>query len=886
MKNRFQPKPIGLFQAILIIFAMLAAQIAIPPAGVSAEDANPWVAASALRSARAAFPAILLNNGKVLVAGGINSSGGVTNSADLYNPSTGTWTATGNMKVARFGYAALLMADGKVLAVGGSNGSSGLSGAEIYNPTAGTWANTGSLPVALAYPVAALLTNGKVLVAGGMVAGTSGTNTAYLYDPATGTFTPTGSMNTGRFYHTATRLQDGRILLAGGTTNGSNSLASIEIYDPATGTWASAGSLSSMSHARHTQTATLLTSGDVLIAGGTPDMNTALNSAELFAPSSGTWTDTGAMVSGRYFHTATLLGDGTVLVTGGSDNDNMLASAELYTPNADGGTWSAIGTAMSYPKINHSAVAINSYQVLVAGGITGDQNNQTVITACQIYDHRPSATITLGDLNQTYSGDPKPVSVTTVPAGLEGSVSVTYTGVTSTVYGPTTTPPTAPGTYSLDAKLDTSSYRGSVTGTLVVAKATATVTLSGLNQTYSGSQRPVTATTVPSGLSVTFSYSGTSGTTYGPSATPPTNAGTYSVTATVDDAYYQGTTTGTLVVASASATVTLSSLSQTYNGNPRAVTTSTSPGGLGVTVTYTGNSGTTYGPSTTAPSDAGTYGVTASISDPNYQGTATGTLTVAKATATVYLSGLSRTYDGTPKSVPVTTNPTGLYFTLSYVGITPTVYGPSASAPTNAGTYSVNAIIDEPNYEGAGTGELTINRANSSITIGNLNQAYDGTPRAVSATTNPAGAAVAFTYAGIDGTHYELSAVPPIDAGTYSVTSTIDDPNYLASSASDTLIVSKANAAITFSGLSQSYDGNPKAVTVTTIPAGLPVTLVYTGISDGAYGPTASAPTSVGLYRVTATIDHQNYQGVMTETLAIVSAGTQDRGLYLPMVIR
>ncbi len=68
--------------------------------------------------------------------------------------------------------------------------------------------------------------------------------------------------------------------------------------------------------ARHSQTATLLPSGKLLVAGGASD-SSYLASAELYDPASGTWTATGSLVTARYDHTATLLPNGKVLVAGG-----------------------------------------------------------------------------------------------------------------------------------------------------------------------------------------------------------------------------------------------------------------------------------------------------------------------------------------------------------------------------------------------------------------------------------------------------------------------------------------------------------------------------------------------------------------------------------------
>ena len=160
-----------------------------------------------------------------------------------------------------------------------------------------------------------------------------------------------------------------------------------------------------------------------------------------------------------------------------------------------------------------------------------------------------------------------------------------------------------------------------------------------LNQTYSGSAEPATATTVPSGLAVNFTYNG--------SATVPTSAGSYTVVGTINDANYQGSTSGTLVIAQAAASISLGSLSQTYDGSGKAATATTIPSGLAVNFTYNG--------SATVPTSAGSYTVVGTINDANYQGSATSTLVIAQASDEIVFGGLSQTYDGTAKPVTATT---------------------------------------------------------------------------------------------------------------------------------------------------------------------------------------------------------------------------------------
>ena len=141
-----------------------------------------------------------------------------------------------------------------------------------------------------------------------------------VIDPS---WTATGRMGTARDQHTATLLPNGKVLVAGGKSNSSRSsdhgfLSSAEVYDPATGSWSSTGNLVTP---RALHTATLLPNGKVLVAGGrssTASNNvTVLRSAEVYDPAAGTWSVTGMLHDPRTHHTATLLLSGQVLVAGG-----------------------------------------------------------------------------------------------------------------------------------------------------------------------------------------------------------------------------------------------------------------------------------------------------------------------------------------------------------------------------------------------------------------------------------------------------------------------------------------------------------------------------------------------------------------------------------------
>ncbi len=335
-----------------------------------------------MNSARYRQTATLLNDGRVLVAGGNDDKVYQTPlaSAELYDPDKGTWSITGSLNVPRYYHSATLLNDGWVLVTGGLNESlspSFLVNSELYDPGMGTWSTTGSMNVPRAGHTATLLKDGRVLVAGGINESPSGTtsellDSAELYDPVKGTWSTTSSMNVPRSGHTATLLKDGRVLVAGGS-GGSYSISSAELYDPVKGTWSTTGS---MNYERDAHTATLLNNGKVLVAGGDLANGSpppygyiySTSSAELYDPDTGTWFITGNMYVGRVFHTATLLNDGWVLVAGGyyqSPSPSYLDSAELYDPVH--GAWNIAG-GFNFCRRFHTATLLNTGKVLLAGG--------------------------------------------------------------------------------------------------------------------------------------------------------------------------------------------------------------------------------------------------------------------------------------------------------------------------------------------------------------------------------------------------------------------------------------------------------------------------------------------------------------------------------------
>ncbi|WP_170131026.1 kelch-like protein [Deinococcus yavapaiensis] len=328
--------------------------------------------------------------GKVLIAGGVDSNGTTVASAQLYDPATNTFTTLPDMTVARRDHTATLLSNGRVLITNGTSAGGGrLASAELFNPATSTFtAISATMSVARTNAVSTRLSNGKVLITGGYVSSgfslscgttTSTTTTAELYDPSTNTFTSLNGMTTDRANHTSTLLSNGRVLIAGGTDSYSNrcswsgsAVSSAEIFDPSSNTFTS---IASMSGARNRPTATLLNNGKVLLAGGTNFWNCSGCSswsserfdAEIFDPTTQTFVTFLYLQNYRANHTATLLANGKVLLAGGTSGGS---SAEVFDPTTN--TSSFVGY-MNYSRSDHTATLLSGStslagKVLIVGG--------------------------------------------------------------------------------------------------------------------------------------------------------------------------------------------------------------------------------------------------------------------------------------------------------------------------------------------------------------------------------------------------------------------------------------------------------------------------------------------------------------------------------------
>jgi hypothetical protein len=197
---------------------------------------------------RVGHTATLLANGKVLVAAGMDTvhtqPGMALDSAELFDPAAnngaGAFAATGSLATARYAHLATLLQGGRVLVTGGLDSTiTAVASAEVFDPARGTFTTTGAMGTARYNHSATRLCDGTVLIAGGVT-------TAYprgpavllasaeLYDPAAsggaGAFVPTAWLATTRESHSATLLPDGRVLVAGGEDSSATALVSAELF--------------------------------------------------------------------------------------------------------------------------------------------------------------------------------------------------------------------------------------------------------------------------------------------------------------------------------------------------------------------------------------------------------------------------------------------------------------------------------------------------------------------------------------------------------------------------------------------------------------------------------------------------------------------------------
>ena len=350
-------------------------------------------AAGEMMAPRFQHTATLLEDGRVLIAGGRSVAAGTNASSEIWDPADGSFTVGQRMVVNRFGHAATRLLDGRVVVIGGlGDGDRGTKEIEIWDPGTETFRRAGETILARGVALSTvLLRDGRVLIIGG---GTCDAPPApaptrnvgerlrcqaealktEVWDPTTETSTLAGSLIEEQDWGAATLLDDGRVFVLGG---GHLPTIGAELWDPATEAWS--GGRAPADSRLGGQTVTLLPDGHVAVIGGYTGTlegeasQPPLASIEVWDPSTRSYARAGSLGIGRERHRAVLLPDGRILIIGGfGDYEADLSQ----TPFAEGEVWDpATGTTSSAGQSQtgralHTMTLLPDGRVLISGGVT------------------------------------------------------------------------------------------------------------------------------------------------------------------------------------------------------------------------------------------------------------------------------------------------------------------------------------------------------------------------------------------------------------------------------------------------------------------------------------------------------------------------------------
>ncbi len=357
-----------------------------------------WVTTGTMALGRWLDAGYLRPDGTVMVVGGCNGSGCPTTFAhasctqvlattEIWTRPPGTWSAGPPLTTARYAFAGVALSDGDFLVAGGctTQGCATVTDSvERFSYATLHWVSAGTLSHARANGMSAGLPGGDALIAGGCDA-TACSAASERYTPSTNGWHTGAPMGTARGFGSTTVLPDGRVLVVGGCGDVAcrTILDSAEVYDPTMDRWSAAGTLA---HARAGHSATALSDGTVLVAGGCADAECAstLSSSEVWVADGmggGAFQPAPDMPAGHHNHAATLLPGGEVLVSGGASGPaRSTANASVYIPSSTAPRWAPIHP-MTMDRAYHLAFLTPLGDVLTVAGC----NPTTCLPWCEVF---------------------------------------------------------------------------------------------------------------------------------------------------------------------------------------------------------------------------------------------------------------------------------------------------------------------------------------------------------------------------------------------------------------------------------------------------------------------------------------------------------------------
>lgn len=279
----------------------------------------------------------------------------------------------------RMAHSSTLLNDGRLLIVGGMYFDGGYNfnvrSAEVFNPSTQTFSSvTSPFNEYSAGHTATLLNDGKVMV--------FYENHTEVYDPVNNNWQIKSSSSDTRSGHEVVKFSDGKVFVFGGDYS---MTASTELYDPILDIWTVKTSMATASRV-NMATAFDSVTDDVYAIGGEDMLSGfATDILEKYSYVSDAWVALSSMSVPRTGHTATWLLNDKILVIGGHDygSSTTYSSIEIYDPISD--TWQS-GAPMSQPRSNHQAVLLNDGRVVVYGGGTDGGDPALYRESVEIYD--------------------------------------------------------------------------------------------------------------------------------------------------------------------------------------------------------------------------------------------------------------------------------------------------------------------------------------------------------------------------------------------------------------------------------------------------------------------------------------------------------------------
>src|ERR1019366_5991840 len=373
--------------------------------------------------------------------------------------------------------------------------------------------------------------------------------------------------------------------------------------------------------------------------------------------------------------------------------------------------------------------------------------------------------------------------------------------------------------------------------------------LGSLSQTYNGSAKPATATTTPSGLTVSFTYNG--------SATVPTSAGSYTVIGTINDANYQGSATNTLVINAATLTVTPKAVATAYNGTAlNNATYSDSAanysitgfqngetvGSAGVTLSgslaFNGSTGTSVKNVGTYTQTVGTLALSSANNNyvMSFSNPTPNSYVINAATLTITAAANTKTYDGST-SASATPTVGGLQGSDTVTGLAETydTKNVGTGKTLSVSAYTVNDGSSGNNYTVSTVASTAgvINQATLTITAAANTKTYDGSTSA-SATPTTSGLQGSDTVTGLAETYdtKNVGSGKTLSVSAYTVNDGYAGGNYTVNTAASVAgIINKATLTITAAANTKTYDGSTSAAATPTV-GGLQGSDTVTGLAE------------------------------------------------------